>query len=136
IFFVDLPTKSVREEILKIHLRKKHRDPDQFDVSSLAEDSVGFSGAELEEAVREGLYDAFAEGNALKTEDIARALKKTYPLSSTMRDQLEDLRRWAKIRARLASDSDPEPLPPESGGRAPTLQQERARNPFVPRERA
>jgi len=133
IFFVDLPTQAVREEILSIHLKKKRRDPADFGVAELAVRSVGFSGAELEEAIREGLYDAFAEGRELHTEHIARALDKTFPLSRTMREQIESLRQWAKVRARLASGQQPEALPQENTeGAAPRLRQEATRNPFIP----
>ncbi len=137
IFFVDLPTRAVREDILSIHLKRKRRDPKDFDVAKLAEGSVGFSGAELEEAVREGLFDAFAEGRELHTDHVKRALDKTFPLSRTMRDQIESLRQWAKVRARLAAGQSPEPLPqenPESS--APRLKQESSRNPFIPSGRS
>jgi SpoVK/Ycf46/Vps4 family AAA+-type ATPase len=137
IFFVDLPTRAVREEILTIHLKKKRRDPTDFALRDLATRAVGFSGAELEEAVREGLYDAFAEGRELHTEHIARALDKTFPLSRTMRDQIDGLRRWARVRARLATTEPPEPLPvDEVESSAPRLRQEATRNPFIPQVRA
>lgn len=137
IFFVDLPTRAVREEILSIHLTKKRREPKDFDIASLAGRSVGFSGAELEEAVREGLYDAFAEGRELHTDHVVRALDKTFPLSRTMRDQIESLRQWAKVRARLAAGQPPEPLPQESHElSAPRLKQESSRNPFIPGARS
>ena len=133
IFFVDLPTHPVREEILSIHLKKKRRDPKDFALADLAARSVGFSGAELEEAVREGLYDAFAEGRELHTDHIARALDKTFPLSRTMREQIESLRQWAKVRARLANGQAPEPLPQETPENlVPRLKQESSRNPFIP----
>ena len=136
IFFVDLPTRAVREQILGIHLAKKGRDPKDFDLVDLAERSVGFSGAELEEAVREGLYEAFGEKHELRTENVARAIDKTFPLSRTMRDQIENLRKWAKVRARLASAEAPEPLPPDrTDGGAPRLRQETGRNPFIPGDR-
>jgi SpoVK/Ycf46/Vps4 family AAA+-type ATPase len=133
IFFVDLPTRAVREEILSIHIKKRRRDPTEYDIAELAAKSVGFSGAELEEAIREGLYDAFAEGRELSTEHIARALDKTFPLSRTMREQIEDLRQWAKVRARLASGQVSEALPQDAAeAAAPRLRQEATRNPFIP----
>lgn len=132
LFFVDLPTQAVRREILRIHLAKKGRAPDGFDLDALAARSQGFSGAELEEAVREGLYEAFAEGRELRTEHLAAAIDQTYPLSRTMREEIEDLRRWARVRARAASAEAPEPLAPSSGEGAPRLRQESSRNPFVP----
>ncbi len=133
IFFVDLPTRSVRQEILAIHLKKKKRDPKDYDLAGLAEKSAGFSGAELEETVREGLFDAFAEGKELATTHIAQAIERTFPLSRTMREQIESLRQWAKVRARLAGGQTPEPLPQDSSQTAvPRLRQEATRNAFIP----
>jgi len=133
VFFVDLPTCLVREEILSIHLRKKHRDPAKFDLSALAKAAQGYSGAELEEAVKDGLFDAFAEGRELTTEHIRRAQARTYPLSRTMREQIEGLRKWAKARARMASPEEAEAIPAGGDEDTPTLRQESARNPFIPR---
>ncbi|MEX1365553.1 MAG: AAA family ATPase [Nannocystaceae bacterium] len=136
IFFVDLPDRSVRQEILQIHLRRKKRDPEDFDLAELAAHSVGFSGAELEQAVREGLYDAFSEGCELTTRHVARALDQTYALSKTMKEQIEGLRAWAKVRARLASSQTSEPLPKDADGSSPPrLRQETTRNPFIPEGR-
>ena len=54
-----------------------------------------------------------------------------------MRDQIDSLRQWAKVRARLAAGEPPEPLPQESGqGAVPRLRQEATRNPFIPGERS
>src|SRR5690606_4379968 len=49
IFFVDLPTTSVRRQIFAIHLAKRKRNPDDFDLAALAEASQGYSGAEIEQ---------------------------------------------------------------------------------------
>lgn len=130
IFFVDLPNRAGRMEILSIHLKRKKRDPQQFDLPMLADLSRGYSGAELEEAVREGLFEAFGAGVDLRSGHIAAALSATFPLSRTMREPIEDLRRWAKVRARLATTDEPEPLP-ESNASVPRLRQE-AKNPFIP----
>lgn len=130
IFFVDLPTVRSRKEILRIHLQKKGRKPEDFDLDRLARETRGFSGAELEESIREGLFAAFAEGKELRTEHIEAALRSTFPLSMTMRETIENLRRWARVRARLASEEPPEELPIEKVSGAPMLRQE-TRNPFI-----
>jgi AAA+ superfamily predicted ATPase len=131
LFFVDLPSASVRKDILRIHLEKKGRAPKDYDLDQLAALSVGLSGAEIEEAVREGLFEAFAERCELRTEHIATALRATFPLSRTMGEQIADLRRWAKVRARLASPEAPDEIPPQAATQTPKLRQE-TRNPFVP----
>jgi len=132
IFFVDLPTFQARKEILSIHLRRKKRDPGDFDVDRLAREANGFSGAELEEAVKEGLFNAFSDGREITSEHISQALKATCPLSRTMRNQIVQLREWAKARARLATAESSEQLPNDNIDSVPVLRQEQ-RNPFVPR---
>src|SRR5690606_17549618 len=47
IFFVDLPVPDAREQILAVHLRKRNRNPADFDLPRLAAASEGFSGAEI-----------------------------------------------------------------------------------------
>ncbi len=104
IFFVDLPREDIRVEILRVHLDKRGRDPEQFDLSALAKKSVGFSGAELEQAVVGGLYAAFASADELETQHIMTELEKTRPLSVTMREPIEKLRAWARERT-VAADA-------------------------------
>jgi ATP-dependent 26S proteasome regulatory subunit len=103
IFFVDLPSREERLEVFRIHLAKRHRDPAQFDLPALAEASLNFSGAEIEEAINSALYDAFYAGGELTTEHILTALLQTVPLSRTMDEQISTLRSWADGRARNAS---------------------------------
>lgn len=52
IFFVDLPLKEDREEIIKIHLKRIKRDYNKFDISKIADACEDFSGAEIEEAIK------------------------------------------------------------------------------------
>jgi ATP-dependent 26S proteasome regulatory subunit len=103
IFFVDLATESEREEIFKIHLRKKGRSPEVFDLAPLVAASDDFSGAEIEEAINSALYDAFYSNSELATQHILTSLKETVPLSRTMNEQIQALRSWAEGRARNAS---------------------------------
>lgn len=103
IFFVDLPSEPERSEIFRIHLRAKRRDPGGYDVDGLAELSAGFSGAEIEQAIVAGLYDAFNEGRDLHQAHVEQALRATVPLSRTMADEIARLRAWAVTRTRPAS---------------------------------
>lgn len=106
IFFVDLPNFEERCEVFRIHLRKKGRDPDQFDSNLLAEKSDGFNGAEIEESIVSALFDALSRETDLSTEIIAASITETIPLSKTMSEQLEQMRNWAQGRARPASKVD------------------------------
>ncbi len=103
IFFVDLPNERERQEILQIHLRKRNRDPAQFDLDQLVRLSEGFSGAEIEEAIIAALFDALSRHEELCTELIGTSLRETVPLSKTMSEQMGVLRSWAAGRARPAS---------------------------------
>ncbi len=103
IFFVDLPAPGERKEIFKIHIGKRKRDAEKFDLGSLAGASSDFSGAEIEEAVNSALYDSFYAKQELTTENIRTALGQTVPLARTMDEQISRLRRWAEGRARNAS---------------------------------
>lgn len=127
-FFVDLPNKKERQEIFKIHIEKKRRDLDQFDFEKLSEKSVGFSGAEIESAVNDALFTAFDESRDLKQEDIESSIKATYPLSKTMANSIEHLRKWAKVRAKFASEENTESIDEDTT--TPKLPLER-KNPFV-----
>jgi AAA+ superfamily predicted ATPase len=103
IFFVDLPDELERQEIFRIHLQKRGRNPEQFDLGQLVTASPEFSGAEIEEAIISALFDAFSAGQEVQTLHILQALAQTVPLSRTMDQQLRRLREWADGRARHAS---------------------------------
>lgn len=103
IFFVDLPSEAERAEIFSIHLRKRNRLVDAFDLAALASISPQFSGAEIEEAINSALYDAFYADRQLIHADVVRAIRQTVPLATTMAEQIDSLRDWAKGRARHAS---------------------------------
>ncbi|MER3403678.1 MAG: ATPase [Armatimonadota bacterium] len=107
IFFIDLPTHPEREQIFAIHLRKRKRDPAQFDLPTLAEATEGFSGAEIEQVVIGALFTAFDSGRDLTTEDLLHEIRSTIPLSVMMREEIDELRTWAQMRTRPAN-SKPE----------------------------
>jgi AAA+ superfamily predicted ATPase len=118
IFFIDLPAAAEREEILRIHVARRGRDPQKFDLAALAAAAEGFSGAELEQAVITGLYQAFHEGTELKQAHMQRALEETFPLATTMGEEIARLREWAKSRTRPASSGQSlfAPPPAQRGG--------------------
>jgi SpoVK/Ycf46/Vps4 family AAA+-type ATPase len=103
IFFVDLPDAQEREQIFRIHIAKKGRDPVLYDIPSLSAASEGFSGSEIEQAVISALYDAYDANRELAFQDLQQALLVTVPLSRTMSEPIEAMRLWAGPRARRAS---------------------------------
>lgn len=104
IFFVDLPSKEERKDIFNIHLRKRKRDPSNFDIDVLVDKTEGFNGAEIEQLVIDALYSAFGADRDVTTEDLIRCAEMTVPLSMTVKEQIDKLRSWAADRCRPAND--------------------------------
>lgn len=106
IFFVDLPFFNERKEIFKVHLSKRKMDPSKFDLDSLARTSVGYSGAEIEEAIVNGMFNVFYEKTELITKRLLESIQQTVPLSKTMSEDIDALRKWASGRARQATSPE------------------------------
>ncbi len=132
IFFVDLPTHSERIEIIKIHLKKRGGRDELFqedDFKKIADASPGFTGAELEEAIKEALFMAFSLHTDIELEHILKAIKSTSPLSITMHESIKQTREWIEGRAVLASSNSPEILKAPDKQK-PSLKQE-SKNIFI-----
>jgi len=103
IFFVDLPSPAVRSILFALHLKKRQRDPQSFDLARLAAASEGFSGAEIEQSISSALYTAFAARQQLSTDILVAELRSTQPLSVTRAEDVGAIREWARTRA-IAAD--------------------------------
>jgi ATPase family associated with various cellular activities (AAA) len=106
IFFVDFPEPDARREILRIHLKKRGLDPASFDLDALAAAAPDFSGAEIEQAIVAANFECRAADRTLCTDDLARALRETRPLSVIMAERIDALRNWASDRAVMAGDRE------------------------------
>jgi len=104
IFFIDLPGAAEREEILRIHLAKRKRDPKKFRVKAVAERAIGFSGAELEQVVIASLHAAFDAERELTANDLLKEADTQVPLSRMMSEEIDELRNWAQLRARPSAE--------------------------------
>lgn len=107
IFFLDLPNHKERMEIFSVHLQKRKRLPEDYDLELLADRSEGYVGAEIEQAVIDAMYIGFNDGEReFTTEDILTALKRQVPLSVSQREIVAALRAWLREgRAQSASGS-------------------------------
>jgi len=104
-FFVDLPGPRARAEIFRIHLSKRGRKPDDYDMSMLVNLSKGFTGAEIEIVVKRGLRKAMLADSTLNSGWLKLSLEEIKPISTTMTAQLDYYRQWD---ARSADSDDPE----------------------------
>ncbi|MEU5947851.1 AAA family ATPase [Micromonospora sp. NPDC047465] len=124
IFFVDLPTRAERASIWRVHLARRLRNPavagglalDDALLGELAGLSEGYSGAEIEQAVVGGLFDAFAERRPLRRDDLVRALVSMVPLSVTQAERIDSVRSWADTRAVAATAAEDWDLGGRPGG--------------------
>ena len=101
VFFVDLPDAAARRAVFAVHLRRRGRNPDDFDLDRLAAASDGFSGAELEQAVVSALFAAYRAGGpgaGLSGARVEAALAETKPLSVLNAEKIAGLRAWAEKR--------------------------------------
>ena len=124
VFFVDLPSEEEREEIFRIHLERRVQNLNRLNLRELAQNSQGFTGAEIEQAVKDAIVTTFNRvredgGNSKETEEMIERLlaldisqetllvsiRNITPLSVLKREEIEDLRRWSHQRARPASQS-------------------------------
>jgi SpoVK/Ycf46/Vps4 family AAA+-type ATPase len=141
IFFVDLPNKSVRGEILEIKITENPRSSvdsiDNFDIKKLVKISDGYTGAEIEAAVQRGMYAAYnrTTKRTLCHEDVEEALVDTYPMYKTMREFINELRKRKGTMYRSADSGRTDPLPrDEQHELIPRLtpQEKMRNNPFRP----
>ncbi len=103
IFLLDLPSNEERFSILKLHIQQRRPNLD-IPLGAVVDRSEGFSGAELEQTVIEGMHLAFAEKRELLETDLILAASQLVPLSRTAKEQLDSLKAWASSgRARPAS---------------------------------
>lgn len=119
VFFVDLPASTERSDIFRIHLQKRLKNPSvigEFAITDdvlarLAELGDGFSGAEIEQAVVSGLFEAFSGDRSVTADDFEMAVRETVPLSVTQAEKIQGIRDWARVRA----------VPATSDGGTPAL---------------
>ncbi|MDH4226874.1 MAG: AAA family ATPase [Deltaproteobacteria bacterium] len=123
VFFVDLPSAEERDEIFKIHLERRGQKPSNFRLKELSQNSQGYTGAEIEQAIKDAVVatfntlhegkeakeaDAIIDGTltlSLDTATLLEAIRHITPLSVLKKEEIEALREWSQQRARPASKS-------------------------------
>ena len=106
LFFLDLPSSRERAEIFAIHIRRNGQSPKDFDTAYLAAATRGWSGAEIEAAVKSARIEAWQEGRAFNEQDVVRNTANMVPLSRTMEEQIQAIRDWSFQRAIPASAAE------------------------------
>lgn len=123
VFFVDLPSVEEREEIFKIHLESRGQNTNRLNLKELAQNSQGYTGAEIEQSVKDAIVATFNmlhngrrdEEAELMIEKLSsldvgqpsllESIRNITPLSVLKKEEIDDLRSWSYRRARPASRS-------------------------------
>lgn len=100
IFYVQLPKPEERRKIFEIHIRKRRPlDLGNIDLSKLVDKTDGYSGADIEGVVKEGIENAFLNGQSeVSTQDILTAIESTHSLKEIMGDSITKLEKEYKDR--------------------------------------
>lgn len=100
IFYVKLPTAKERKKIFEIHIKKRRpNDMGNINMDKLVEKTKGYSGADIEGIVKEGIESAFVkERESVTTEDILEAIETTHSLSEIMKEEIDKLEKEYKDR--------------------------------------
>lgn len=106
LWFVDLPNNQERASIWDIVIEKYGREKTTYDSVVLARASELHTGAEIEAAFIEVLHRGFTEDREPTELDLGEVLSESIPLATTMSEQIEQLRHWARTRARHATHAD------------------------------
>ena len=105
LFFVDLPTEDERRTIISMYMKKYLKLQFAGDFSDkIVEATNGFTGADLESAVRDIAYRKLANDSFEYTEQtIMEAFENVVPLSKVSPERIESIRNWGRERAVPAS---------------------------------
>lgn len=107
LFFVDLPTEEEREDILGLYFQRYLQvdiHTNETFARQLVELTEGFTGADLESAVRELAYRKVADpDHDLTRSEILSSFQNVVPLSQTSPEKINQIRSWGKERAVPAS---------------------------------
>jgi SpoVK/Ycf46/Vps4 family AAA+-type ATPase len=103
LFFLDLPSEEERRAILAIHIQAFGGDPAAFNLNFLVAATRGWSGAEIEQAIKAAVIRAYPEQRPFNDKDVIWNTARMVPLSKTMEEQIKHLRQWSQTRATPAS---------------------------------
>lgn len=105
LFFIDLPNEAERKAILSLHYRNYvGKEISESLLQKLATISDGFTGADLESAMRDVGYNILThDGEIMSENNIISMVNNIIPLSKTSPEKIEAIRAWGRERAVPAS---------------------------------
>lgn len=101
LFFVDLPDREARAEILRIHLRRQSILPNP-ELVAVADELEQFSGADIAQLVVEARFLAAERHRSLTADLLNESARQVIPWAHTLTEELNARRVWARHRLHLA----------------------------------
>jgi len=102
IFFIDLPGEAEREDIFKIHLKKRGWSHEEFgiDCKELASATPNRTGSEIEQVVIQSLIDkvklvGFGKKNPLTTKMVMDAIPSVRTMYELNPEESGSIKKWA-----------------------------------------
>jgi len=107
-FFIDLPSRSARKDIIISMIEIRQRNPSEYDIDRLAEISDGFSGRDIRTAIDEAMKLAFFEdARTLVDSDLVEAFSQAVPTSEIHKILIEEMRETvSQGKIRLANSQE------------------------------
>lgn len=107
---VVLPRPPAREDIIKIHLRKRKQSPTLADIQVAVEMSNGYTGSEIETAVNNAVgecFESFVAGHPIPMSGalVAKHVKFIKPQSISHADDMNRIIQWCEKNA-IPADAD------------------------------
>lgn len=113
VFYTDLPTSKEREDILRIHLAKRNVQMDQLkladgDLKHIIEKLQDYTGAEIEEVVKDARYRAFdARKDGIPNfNELLQAVSTVEPVIRRSRHEIEEMRKFCSAVAKPVSSPE------------------------------
>lgn len=111
IFFIDLPNTFERADIAGKLLKRKKRNPGNFDLEAIGRCCDGYVGAEIEKAIDNALFSCYHQNKKeLTTEDICLEFPKFIPISKSRKEEIDNMRDWAKNGGAIIANSSDKPI--------------------------
>lgn len=102
LMFVGLPNIEERKKIIEIHLNKRGFNLNNIDVDFLSKATDTYTGAEIEQVIKDSIIEAFiSTRKKLTTEILMQTVKTVVPQSRYQSDTIQGLIRWADTNGAL-----------------------------------
>jgi ATP-dependent 26S proteasome regulatory subunit len=108
IWGVSEPDSAERAEIWSIKLKAVRPQcyGSAYDYKALVDASFMYTGAEIEVAVENAMFDAFDDGREFETSDLVNAINEMKGQYITSKTQIDRTRDWMKKKVRMVSETE------------------------------